>query len=405
MNEISVSTLKKGMRFSEDVYIDDNHLWVPANLPIKERDLMLLKKWEVPTVFTDGSIVKVSNKNDTSQVHKISEQVREKDKEPEPPRKGQGVVKLYEDDSTDESYDLYSDSIEKTKVLYNKYESKAEISHHEIDTIVDTIVNHVSESKNMLVRFILSSGKHKRSSAKSAVDCVILSAVIAKDMNLPRHKITQIATGALLHDIGMKKVPQEILEKEGKLTKEEMDEMRHHPEYSYRIITKDLGYPEPVGMVALQHHERWDGSGYPNNVTGEEISIGARIVTVADAFEAMVSERPYRNSMIGYSAMRNILSDNSRRFDPDILKVFIKSMGIYPLGSIVLLSDSSIGRVIETHMNAPLRPKLRIMVDKDGNEFSVKDQKTIDLMKERKLFIVRALDPKEYAAEKQKKNG
>jgi hypothetical protein len=98
--------------------------------------------------------------------------------------------------------------------------------------------------------------------------------------------------------------------------------------------------------------------------------------------------------MIGYTAMRTILSDNSRRFDPEILKIFIKSLGIYPIGSIILLNNSSIGRVIETHSEAPLRPKIRVLIDDQGKEYTGDAGVIIELLEEKKLFIVRAVDPK-----------
>jgi HD-GYP domain-containing protein (c-di-GMP phosphodiesterase class II) len=145
--------------------------------------------------------------------------------------------------------------------------------------------------------------------------------------------------------------------------------MRAHPLLSYRIITKELQYPDDVGLVGLQHHERWDGGGYPRKSSGVDIDILARIVSVADAFEAMVSQKPYRNSMIGYAAMKNLLSDNARRFDPEVLKAFIRSMGIYPIGSLVLLNNAAIARVLETHADAPLRPKIKIIVDEFGKHF------------------------------------
>jgi hypothetical protein len=125
--------------------------------------------------------------------------------------------------------------------------------------------------------------------------------------------------------------------------------------------------------------------------------MGARIVSVADAFEAMVSQKPYRNSMMGYQALKNLLSDNSRRFDPDVLKAFIQTMGIYPIGSIILLNNGSLARVVEVQGTAPLRPKIRILIDEFGKVFKQDEGDTIDLLTEKSLFIARAVDPKEVA--------
>jgi HD-GYP domain-containing protein (c-di-GMP phosphodiesterase class II) len=153
--------------------------------------------------------------------------------------------------------------------------------------------------------------------------------------------------------------------------------------------------------VVLQHHERWDGEGYPRRISGTAIDMGARIVSVADAFEAMVSQKPYRNSMMGYQAMKNLLSDNSRRFDPDVLKAFIQTMGIYPIGSIIFLNNGALARVVEVHGSAPLRPKIRVLIDEFGKVFQQDEGEILDLLTEKSLFIARAVDPKEVA----KKNG
>ena len=89
--------------------------------------------------------------------------------------------------------------------------------------------------------------------------------------------------------------------------------MKSHPLYTYRFICRDLLFPEEIGLIALQHHERWDGEGYPRRLSGNDIELGARIISVADAFEAMVSEKPYRNSMLGYQAMKDRLLRWRRR--------------------------------------------------------------------------------------------
>ena len=213
-------------------------------------------------------------------------------------------------------------------------------------------------------------------------------------------RLRTLVTGALLHDIGMVKVPDAILNKKSDLTPEDVKRIRTHTLYSYQIISKQLEYPEEVGMVALQHHERWDGKGYPRALSGRGIAVEARIASVTDAFEAMVREKPYRSSMIGYTAMRQLLNDNSRRFDSEILKVFIKSIGIYPVGSFVLLNNGIVGRVIKVNVGAPLRPAIKLLVDAQGQKHLGDDGEIVDLLKDQDLFIARAIDPKALGPKK-----
>ncbi|MCL2127937.1 MAG: HD domain-containing protein, partial [Treponema sp.] len=204
-----------------------------------------------------------------------------------------------------------------------------------------------------------------------------------------------IIIGSLLHDAGMLRLPKEIMEKRGGLTETERQRMRSHPLFSQRMVTKEMNYPEEVGEIVLQHHERWDGEGYPYHFPGEKIDIGARIVSIADAFEAMVSPKPYRNSIVGYQAMKNLLADNSRRFDPDILKAFILTMGIYPIGSIVLLNNGVIARVSEARANAPLRPRIQIIIDEYKKIYKNEEGIIIDLLIEKNLYITKAMETSE----------
>jgi hypothetical protein len=111
----------------------------------------------------------------------------------------------------------------------------------------------------------------------------------------------------------------------------------------------------------------------------------------------MVSKKPYRNSMMGYQAMKNLLSDNLRRFDPDVIKAFIQTMGIYPIGSIILLNNGALGRVVDVQPSAPLRPAVRILIDEFGNVFKNDSGDLLDLLIEKSLFIARAVDTKEIA--------
>jgi HD-GYP domain-containing protein (c-di-GMP phosphodiesterase class II) len=257
---------------------------------------------------------------------------------------------------------------------------------------VNENVELLRQNRQEIVQLILLGELLERKEALSAVNCMLLAVVIGVSMKLTSHRLLQLATAGLLHDVGMLKVEKSILTKQGKLSETEVNQMRTHSALGYRIISKDLKYPEDIARAALEHHERWDGKGYPRRLKGEEIGLFSRVVTVADAYEAMVSERPYRNSMIGYTAMRAILSDNGKHFDPQVLKSFLESMGIFPVGSIVQLNNSSIGRVSENHPEAPLRPKLDLLIDELGNR--LEGHEAVDLLNKKAWFIVKAIDPK-----------
>ncbi|WP_304225007.1 HD-GYP domain-containing protein [Gracilinema caldarium] len=391
MRKIPVNALREGQIFTEPVYIQDNNLFVPAGIPVKKKDIDRLIKWGIDNVLTNGTVV-----SDTADSGKAAAESKSSpsigDKKQEAPV---SLLSLPSVMDNAPSYRTYTDLIAKLGSLFQNIAEGLSVESRSIDGIAGRLLQAVREHRDQIVGYILGGEVTSNLLAKSSVNTAILSTLIAMELRIPNHKILQITTGALLHDIGMLKLPKDIVEKKGGLSETELSRIQAHPLYAYKMICKELLYPEDVGVIALQHHERWDGEGYPRRLAGEAIALGARIVSVADAFEAMVCEKPYRNSMIGYQAMKNLLSDNARRFDPEVLKAFIKTMGIYPIGSIVLLNTGAIARVIEGHSDAPLRPKIRILVDEFGNAFNNDDGEIINLLQEKSMFIARAIDPKE----------
>ena len=401
MKFISVDSLKPGMVFSAPVFIEGDSILVTAGVKLKKKDIDRLKSWEITTVATDGSLVDPDAKAAEAVKKHGESKTAEPAKKPSEPATGSKVkpkvtaISLTEVQENNEVYRSYTELIERLNGVFDEISMGVSVESRSIDSISGRLLQTVRDSRNSVIGFILGGEVSGYELAKSSVNSAILSALIAMELKLPNHKVMQIVSGALLHDIGMLRLPKELVAKRGGLSEVEMLRMQAHPIYAHRLVVKELLYPEEVGFVVVQHHERWDGEGYPRKIMGNAIDIGARIVSVADAFEAMVSQKPYRNSMVGYQAMKNLLSDNSRRFDPDVLKAFIQTMGIYPIGSIIILNNGAFARVVEVQGTAPLRPKIRILIDEKGNTLKPDEGEVIDLLKDKHLFIAKAVDPKD----------
>ena len=380
MNTYNVSDLKPGMKFTSPLFIDGDTLFVPKMVPIKERDLKRLEAWNITTVRGEGEPYE-PGRDSSSISNNILNAVFES-------ADYQKVISFYRG-LTDKMADIYSSIRQREKVTSD-----------DIDQVVDGLNGELRVRRDELVQYILYGLQGGSSFEQNALNSASLSILIARQMSMTEHKVLELATAALTHDIGMLRLPEAIVNKSGKLSGDELQQIKTHPIHSYKILVRELGFPDAIGQAALQHQERWDGTGYPRGLQGQKISMHARIIAVADAFEAMISKRPYRDSMIGYRAMRTILGDNGRRFDPEILKVFIRTMGLYPLGSVVLLNNSAVGRVVAVNESAPLRPKVKIMIDETGSWAEQDSGDTIDLSKEKQLFIVRAIDPKDLQSDR-----
>ncbi|MDR2758500.1 MAG: HD-GYP domain-containing protein [Spirochaetaceae bacterium] len=382
MKQISVKLLQVGAVYTEPVYVEESNLLVPAGIAIRKKDIDHLIAWGIDTVHTEGERV-IPGLNGPALFG--AGYTAKQSGLPFP-------AELPENQGT---YHVYMALIEDLKGIFKDIAAGNKVDVHSIDAIINRFFQMLREEREIIIGYILAGEVKHHDLAKSSINTAILSCLISMEFKAPNQKLLQIVTGALLHDVGMLRLPREILEKRGGLTGAEIQHIHTHPLLSYRIVCKELLYPDAVGLVVLQHHEYWDGTGYPRQLTGTHIDSGARIVSVADAFEAMISQKPYRNSMIGYQAMKNLLSDNSRRFDPNVLKAFIKTMGIYPIGSVVLLNNGAIARVTDVRNETPLRPKICLLIDESGTVYPQNEEEIIDLLTEKRLFITRALDPKD----------
>jgi len=376
VKSIKVSDLKAGLRFDKPVYIDEQNLLVPEKVEIKQKDIDRLVKWKIDSVTTEGRPMKElpsSNKNSfLRQAFSTAEQ--------------QAAI------------DAYGKLAAELQDVFERVAAQRSVQATEVDAIVDRLFKLLQQRKSEVIQLILYGLQGESGFIENALNCAVLAILVGQNLNMVQHRLTNLATAAVMHDAGMLRIPASVRQKRGELTEDEMRKMREHPNLSYRIISKEMRFAEEIGTAALQHQERWDGEGYPRRLSGKSISVHARIIAVADAFEAMVSKRPYRESMIGYEAMRAILSDNGRKFDPGILKVFIATMGLHPVGGIVVLKDGRIGRVVEVSPSSPLRPKVKIMISNEGREYQRDEGEIVDLATDKDLFIARAVNPKQLAA-------
>ena len=384
MNKIKTKDLKPGQVFSSPVFTEGDNMLVPEMVPLKQKDIDLLNSWGMEFVASEGHIIEL-------------DELLQPKKEEEPPE-AQGPIRFSINEVRQNSgpYRSYKSLIDKLNSVFVAIKSGADVQMTAIDTITAQLLQEINIHPDSFIGFILGGEVIGNELAKSSVNTAILSALTAQELKIPEHKINNIISAALLHDVGMLRLSKGITEKKGGLSDLELEQIKSHPVHTSHIVAKEIYGPKEVSLIALQHHERWDGNGYPDRLTGSAIEIGARIVSVADAFEAMVTKKSYRNSMVGYQAIKNLMADNARRFDPSVIIAFTKVMGIYPIGSIVRLNDFSVARVVNLNPEAPLRPVVQMLMDDKGKVFGSRDVVTVDLLADKKLFIKNAIDPAEY---------
>jgi HD-GYP domain-containing protein (c-di-GMP phosphodiesterase class II) len=218
------------------------------------------------------------------------------------------------------------------------------------------------------------------------VNVSTIALLIGLDMGLEKEELEELATGCLLHDVGKIKLSLELLNKEESLTDEDIYELRTHPRQGYDILIKSRGLTEKMRLVALQHHEKFQGNGYPGKLKGEEISLFARICAVADSYDALTTKRPYRMAMSPYDAIKIMNAAVDIHYDPQILKAFVKKFSLYPSGSFVRLNDQSIALVLRNNPNSVIRPVVRLIRKPNGEPYTQREE--INLNETKGLYII-----------------
>ncbi|MNO49292.1 Cyclic di-GMP phosphodiesterase response regulator RpfG [compost metagenome] len=207
----------------------------------------------------------------------------------------------------------------------------------------------------------------------------IISTLIGKWLKLKPEDLSLLTIAATLHDIGKMRIPDELLTRPGPLTDEEFQLMKRHTTYGYEMIRDTIGTNHLQALVALQHHERMDGSGYPFGVLGNRITDFSKIVAVADVFHAMTSDRFYRKASPLYEVLLQMEENVFGKLDPYICRVFINKLMQSMIGNEVELTDGRTGKIIMILATDPLRPLVNI------------DEDFIDLSKHRSIGIVRVI--------------
>ncbi len=236
----------------------------------------------------------------------------------------------------------------------------------QIYLVVEKILDKVFTNRSAMLLLTGLRGKCDYYYAHS-LDVCIYSLIAAKAMGMSYEDTVILGTGALLHDIGKTKIPDEILLKQGSLTEAELREVKKHPEHGFRIAAKAFGSRHPVSKIILQHHERCDGSGYPLKLKGEETLFYSQIVAVADIYDALVSDKVYRKKILPHEAAEYLLCMSNSSLNGEITGIFLKNISIYPRGCQVLLNTKEVAVVLDSNPRMSLRPLLRIITDSDRN--------------------------------------
>jgi HD-GYP domain-containing protein (c-di-GMP phosphodiesterase class II) len=247
--------------------------------------------------------------------------------------------------------------------------------------LITNIVEEILENKDTMINLIDLKFFDDYTFFHS-VNVAVLSILIGAELGLSREQLFNLGLASILHDIGKIFIDKDILNKPEALTESEYTTIRKHSEYGYTYLKNTFEIPAAVYVAVLQHHEHYNGLGYPNQKSKEDISLLGRIICVADVYDALTSNRPYRKGLLPSEAMEYIMANGGIMFDIKLTKIFARKVAPYPVGTYVRLSTGDLGIVVKNNSEACMRPIVKVFVDKYGNKVS---PQIIDLKEDRLL--------------------
>lgn len=276
-------------------------------------------------------------------------------------------------------------------VLGNVLDTKA--AKRIVDNCIDSILNNES-----VMLWMTKLRNNDEYTSEHCLNVCIVAIAFGRQLGMEREELASLGMCGLLHDVGKMRVPNDILNKPGKLTPKEWKTMQAHATFGRNLLMTTKGLGQTVD-VAYSHHERVDGKGYPRGVEGRHISRFAKIIAIVDTFDALTANRCYSKPITPSAAVKIIYNERGAHFDEDLVLRFIKTIGLYPPGTIVELTNGSLALTIERHHSFQHLPKVILIHDKSGKDLANKvvDLSSIDSGKLPRSFLIKTDHPDGYA--------
>lgn len=247
----------------------------------------------------------------------------------------------------------------------DNFDNILEQTKRQVDDIIDEILNNKHTLVNIIDLKVFDDYTYYHS-----VNVAVLSIIIGVRLKLTRDKLYELGMSAILHDIGKVFIAKELLNKKEKLTEEELNTIREHPKLGYNYLKEKYSLPFSVYQAIYQHHEKYNGKGYPLGLRGKKINLYGKIIAIADVYDALTSDRSYRKAISPSDAYEYIMGQAGISFDVDLVTIFTRSIAAYPVGTFVKLSNGLIGLVVKNNSDFILRPKVKI-INSDGSYYYI----------------------------------
>jgi HD-GYP domain-containing protein (c-di-GMP phosphodiesterase class II) len=364
MKRYAVKDIPPNSFFSRSAYIGGRFIVAAPETPFTQDIALILLKWGFKEISSDGEYQETYHSEESTVDSK--EVIIEA-----------GV--LTDREKLRQAEIFYNSFVEYVETLFSDMVIKEKLEFKEVAEKIKSICAFIKEDRRFLLRVqrVAEPKPGQNYLATHAVKSTIIAIVIGYFIKLPYHRLIELGVAALLHEIGMTKLPPQIYVSKRALSIKERQAILTHPILSYNML-KFFDFPLIISIAALEHHERENGEGYPQKLTGDKISLYAKIIAVACSYEALTSNRPYKEAKDGYEGMLDLLKNPGKQYDETIIRALIFSLSIYPIGLYVLLSNDKKGQVVDVNPEHPRFPIVQILGEPapDGRNKTIETSQT-----------------------------
>lgn len=383
LEKINIQDIKTKAE-KKDIYLYNDFLASTGYVAIKPDDIQRFEKWDLNEVFVEDN---------TSLDIEVSADFDKFLRE----------YKVFKK--------IYLNVIKKVKNNLGGYKNNNLVNINELNEIIDEILDIVNRNLSSVLQLLnLSNLPKTEEYYVRSLNVSLISMIIGRAMKFSENRVKKLGLGAILYDIGLVKVPEKILDKIGRFTPEEYAEVKKHTVYGYKLLKSSFRFEEDLAMISLMHHEYFNGKGYPRGLSGNQINIYSKIISIAHAVEKVMkpmriassksksdvhkstfsimlekSNEGKKKDVSLYDAVKEIIHSANTKYDPNISKTFVSIFTVYPIGSIVLLNDKRKGLVFAVNPNFPIRPVIKILSNENGE--LINDGEIINLLETNQLFI------------------
>jgi HD-GYP domain-containing protein (c-di-GMP phosphodiesterase class II) len=362
--------------FSKAVYLDTQFIVTAPEMPVTDELLGTLSEWGFNEVFSEGEPCEGFSSETGESINEVVMR--------DPSTIGD-LDKIQKAEAFYTSFQKY------VKTLFAFLPVKNELDFKSIAEQIKSVCDFVRDNRRFLMRtqWLTSPIQEENQQVSHTVRSTIIAIIIGTHLKLQNYRLIELGVSALLHEVGMIKLPQDSYASKRALTDQERKLLYAHPILGFNIL-KSFDFPLVICLAALEHHERENGTGYPQRKAGDKISLYAKIVAVACSYEAILSSRPHKDAKDGHTGIMELLKNEGKQYDDTIVRALVYSLSIFPIGLYVLLSNDKRGQVVDVNPENPRYPIVEVFGDlmPNGKNKSVQTAPN-------SCYIVRPLTPAE----------